>query len=1009
MEFLKINFQKIKTQVMLNKKAIFFILFSFFCLNLTAQVRITGTILSDATIRETLIGASIRVKNTKIGTVTDVEGKFSLEVPNTDGVLQVDYLGYIPQEIALNGRKSLEITLIENSKLLNETVVVGYGVQRKSDLTGAVGTIKTAAIERIPTASLDQAIQGKVAGVYVTPESGEPGKGATIRIRGTGTLNNSSPLYVVDGMLLDNISFLNPQDVESVEILKDASSTAIYGNRGANGVIIITTKKGKSGEKATISVGSYFGTQALTKKIPLANASEFAQMFNEYSGSPYYPNPAALGAGTDWQNVAYRDAPMSNVQLGINGGSEKYNYNLSANYFNQTGVLQGSEFERITVRFNNEFKVNNHLKIGNNLAFAHFNRQNAPGVLLSTLWMPPVFSEKDTAGKYSDPTFFGTAIGNPAAELFYKKNNFTKGNRLVGTVFGELNLLKYFTLRTNFGLDGNQEKTRFFQPIYQVSVSQRNKDDQFEVKLEDKFSWLWENTIAYRRDWEKIHLDAIAGYTAQEYREEDLRASRNNFPGDIDELLYLNAGNDTTQMNGGSAREWAMLSHLYRVNATFFDRYLLTASLRADGSSRFGKNNRWGYFPAVAVGWNLTNEAFMQNQKLLDRLKIRASWGITGNDKVGVFYPSLGRITGGLGAIFGSGENLNSGATLIELGNPDVRWENTKQTDIGLEIATLGGRLTLETDFYNRFTTGILYELPIPDYVGSNKNPVVNAAQVRNRGIDCTLAWRETRGKFSYNLGAIFSTVNNKVLKLTQGKSEIFDAYLGSGDPATRTAVGESIGAIYGYKVIGVYQNQADVDAIAKPNNNTRPGDLIYADLNNDKKIDAEDRTYLGSPIPKINYGFSLGMEWAGLDFAADIFGVSGNKVVNGKATSRYGVYNWEKQFYDNRWTGEGTSTTVPRVTNGGNNYKMSDFYVQDGSFLRLRSIALGYTLPKTWLGKLGVSTARFYVSGTNLWTKQAYTGYSPEFPGSSVFTAGVDNGLYPIAKTVLGGVNVTF
>jgi hypothetical protein len=316
--------------------------------------------------------------------------------------------------------------------------------------------------------------------------------------------------------------------------------------------------------------------------------------------------------------------------------------------------------------------------------------------------------------------------------------------------------------------------------------------------------------------------------------------------------------------------------------------------------------------------------------------------------------------------------------------------------------------LSLETDVYNRFTTGILYELPIPDYVGSNKNPVVNAAQVRNRGVDLTLSWRETRGKFAYNFSAIYSTVNNKVLKLTQGKTEIFDSYLGSGDPATRTAIGESIGAFYGYKVIGIYQNQSDLDAIPKLNN-ARPGDLIYEDINGDKKIDAEDRTYLGSPIPKINYGFSLGFEWIGLDFSADIFGVSGNKVVNGKATSRFGVYNWEKQFYNGRWTGEGTSTTVPRVTNGGNNYKMSDFYVQDGSFLRLRSLALGYTLPNVWMSKLGVSKARFYVSGTNLWTKQAYTGYSPEFPGRSVFTAGVDNGQYPIAKTILGGVNFTF
>lgn len=982
-----------------------------------AQIAISGHV-TDTLDNSPLIGVTIREKGGTAGAVTDYEGNFNISVSNADATLTFSYTGYTTREVLVAGRTQVNLTMGEDLTTLQELVVVGYGVQRKSDLTGSVGTVKSKEIERVPTSSIEQAMQGKVAGVYVTPASGQPGAGAVIRIRGTGTLNNSNPLFVVDGMLLDDASFINPQDVQSIEILKDASATAIYGNRGANGVVIITTKRGKAGEKAVIQFSSYYGTQSLTKKIPLANAAEYAQLYNELPLPDVFSNPASLGVGTDWQDVVFRDAPIANVQLSASGGSDKFLYNVSANYFDQTGILKDSRFDRLTFRVNNEYKLNPYIKLGNNLSLSNVHSQNPPGVIGSAVQMPPIFGERDSLGNFSDPTFFGTAIANPAADLFYKDRNFSKGTRLVGTVYADITLFKHFTFRSNFGLDQAYVSTKNYEPKFAVSVSQRNGEDRLSVGSVQRRTWLWENTLTYDQTWENHHVNLLAGYTSQEFGDEALGASRAQFGSGQDELLYLNYGNDTTQLNYGEASQWAMISYLARANYTLMDRYLLTASMRVDGSSRFAADNRYGYFPSFALGWNVAEEYFMSHQRFIDRLKLRASWGIVGNDKTQL-YASLGAIQGGLYSIFGSDESLNQGATLTRLSNPNVRWENASQTDVGMEIGVLNGRLTAEIDWYNRVTSDILAELPIPDYVGSDGNPVVNSAKVRNRGWDFTLNWRETRGKFTYNITGILSTVDNEVLALSRGREEIYEATTAQGDFATRTVVGEDIGSFYGYQVAGVFQNTEELSSLPKLGGE-QPGDLRFADLNGrdslgnltgkpDGKITADDRTFLGSPIPKINYGFSVGVEAFGLDLAADFFGVSGNKVLNAKALARYGTYNWEKFFYDGRWTGEGTSNTTPRITDGGHNYRMSDYWIKDGSFLRLRTLVIGYTLPRDWTSNIGVSRARFYASGTNLWTKQSYSGYSPEFAGDNVYRVGIDNGSYPIAKTILFGLDVSF
>ncbi|MEY3243653.1 MAG: hypothetical protein RIR11_5092 [Bacteroidota bacterium] len=953
----------------------------------TAQTRVTGTV-KDALLGETVVGANVVESGTNNGTTTDINGNFTLSVKDLNAILQVNYTGYTELLVPLNGRTQVDISLAEANNLINEVVVVGYGVQRKSDLTGAVGTVKAKDIERIPVASVEQALQGKIAGVYVSPASGEPGRGATIRIRGTGTLNNAAPLYVVDGMLLDDASFVNPQDVASIEVLKDASATAIYGNRGANGVIIITTKRGKAGKKAVFTINSYYGTQEIAKKLPLANAAQFGEMYNELKGTNYFPNPATL-PNTDWQDEIFRTAPIANTQLGMSGIWKKLNYNLSGNYFNQQGILDKTGFTRYTGRFNGEYAILKNLKLGSNIAYANEMRKSVGGNILGSAYrMPPVFAPRDSTGDFTDPTFFGQSIGNPAADLFYKNDQRTRVNRWVGTIYADWKIFKNFTFRTNYGFDRRGERFHYFEPIFEVSSSQLNNLERTTRDTTNERTWLWENTLTYDKTWDKVRLNALVGQSAQEY----------NFK-------KRNTVNEVLQPNGEILRDRAMMSYLSRVNATFFDRYLLTASLRADGSSRFSRNNRWGYFPSVAAGWNVAQEPFMRGQKIFDRFKIRASWGITGNDKI-QDYPSLGIISDELYAVFN--DTIQTGATLVNYANADVRWETTEQTDIGVEFALFQGRFTTEIDWYRRFTYDILSDLPIPDYVGSGSNPFVNAAQVENTGWDFTLQWRETRGKVGYNLGAIFSPVKNKVLQLNQGKSAIFEANTGQGDFATRTVVGQPIGAFYGYQVAGVFQNQEELSTLPKFGNE-KPGDFRFADLNGDGKLDANDRTALGSPIPTLTYGFSAGLDIFGFDLSADFFGVSGNKVVNAKTLSRFDTPNWETLWYNDRWTAEGSSNTVPRVTNGGHNYRMSNFLIEDGSFMRLRSVALGYTLPKQWLRSIGVSKARFYASGTNLWTKQAYSGYTPEFPNDSPFRAGIDYLNYPMAKTMLLGLDVAF
>lgn len=984
---------------------ILLVLFFVLPKGIEAQHLISGKIISKTT-QEPLIGATVEEIGKNNGTISDIDGNYTLELSGPMVQLMVKYVGFDDMTMDVNGQKTIIIEMVESSILIDQVVVVGYGRQKKSDLTGAVSSLKGKELERITSPNVEQALQGKIAGVYVTPASGQPGANAVIRIRGTGTLNNSNPLYVVDGMITEDASSVNPQDVESIEVLKDASSAAIYGSRGANGVIIITTKNGKKRKNAQLSFSSYLGTQEIIKKISLLNGSEFARSYNQLRGLNYYPNPDSIGIGTDWQEEILQQAPIGQLQFGANGATDLVAYNFSANYFDQKGILKNTSFNRVSLRLNVEMKLKPWFTLGTNTSYAISKEQLGPNAINSAYRIPSVLTVYDETGEFTDPTFFGLALANPIADQFYNSNKYRNSTQLLGNIFGEILLHKNLRFRSNYGYFIDDKKERFIQPKFEVSASQINKIDRLINERLGNINWIWEQTLQYQADWKNHSLGILAGYTAEERTFEKTGAGREGFPGSFDEVYYLSVGNDTTQTNFGEASDESLVSFLFRTNYSYKNKYLMTASMRVDKSSRFKPDNRTGYFPSASVGWNLGNESFIEKLAIFDRLKVRMSYGILGNQAVTNRYPTSAIINSGLNAVFGSGENVNQGATQLSIANPNLKWEVSHQTDLGLEAGFFDDRWSIELDWYRRLSTDVIAAVPIPDLVGSQDNPFVNTASVLNSGLELSSQFQQS-GTFSYQIGFNITTVQNEVKALAKGKNEIFDAVI-NGEPASRTVVGLPIGAYFGYQVDGIFQNVEEISS--SPNFGIeKPGDIKFKDVDGNGKLDAKDRTYLGSPIPTMTYGFNIGAGYGGFDMNIDFFGVYGNKVFNEKETGRFAVYNWEKRVA-NAWTVANPSDTEPRVTNGGHNYRPSDRFIQDGSFLRLRTISLGYTLPMTLLSKLKIESFRFFVSGTNLWTKQSFTGYSPEFPDSrSPFKVGFDNGTYPIAKSIQFGFETKF
>lgn len=975
-----------------------------------AQVKVRGKV-TDKTGSEPLIGVNILEKNTVNGTITDLDGNYELSVSGADAVLVFSYTGYGSVEETVGNRGTIDIILAESAQLLEQVIVVGYGTQRKQDLTGAVSTVKGEDLAKLPTSSVQQALQGKMAGVQVVTASGRPGDGAVVRIRGVGTLNDARPLYVVDGLIVDDINFLNSNDIENINVLKDASATAIYGARGANGVVLVSTKRGKAGQPSRVSFSAYQGWQEISKTIKLANAEEYAILSNEVvqneaGGPPTFPDPASLGEGTDWQSEVYQVAPIQNYNVAFSGATEKMSYSVSGDYFDQEGILKGSRYRRLTVRANNEYFVKSALKIGHNLAFINTKETTVPDVTANAYKADP------TVAGFVDGVYGNTStrssVGNPLADLFYNNDNLRNGVRLLGNVYADLTILKNFTFRSSFGVNVYREDFQGFSPVYFVSAAQQRPINSLAISRAESTNWLWENTLTFQKDWgDQLSLTVLGGMTSQNDDSEFLGASVQGLQYENEALRFINFSELDTRNVYNGASSWSILSYLFRVNTTVFGKYLLTASFRADGSSRFGKNNRYGYFPSFSLGWRITEEAFMENQNLFSTLKLRAGWGQTGNDRIGN-YESAAVIATGLWGVFGTGENLQTGALPLTLSNPDLKWESTTQSNIGLEMGFAKNRLTVEVDYYNRTTEDILWRVPIPLYIGLEAPPLINAAQVRNTGIDLALTWQDNRGAFGYRASLVGSSINNEVLRLSNGEEQFFAGGLGlGGQLGTITRAGLPVGSFYGYEVIGVFQNEADLTNFAKEGPE-KAGDLIFKDQNGDGVITDKDRIVLGQSIPDYTFGFSVGANWLGFDLSVDFTGQAGNEIINSKKMARFNTPNFEQSFLD-RWTGEGTSNLEPRVTNSGHNYQFSDRFVEDGSFISLRNLQLSYSLPQSIVQKIRMTNLRVFVAGTNLkmWTK--YTGYTPEVVNESGFESGIDRAAYPISKIYTFGLSASF
>ncbi|MFZ2341239.1 MAG: TonB-dependent receptor [Bacteroidales bacterium] len=1003
------------------KKLLLLFVVSLSVLQINAQLMISGRVVDDKDIP--LPGVSVQVQNTLRGIFSGIDGSYTIMAQPSDTLI-FRMLGMIPKKEFVGNRTIINVSMIIETNLMDEVVVIGYGVVKRSDLTGSVSSVKAEDLLKITSLNPEQGLQGKVTGVQVSSTSGAPGAGATIRVRGVGTFNNSSPIFVVDGVILDDVSFLNTSDIASMEVLKDASATAIYGSRGANGVIIITTKTGTPGQgKASFDFSSEIGIQSLARKIDLLNGREFAVISNEITPGSY--NNVDLVPDTDWQDLIFQNAPVQNHQFSITGATEVSQYYVGIGMFIQDGIIDKSSYSRFTLKLNNTYNLTPHIRLGNNLTLAPYRQENAPNVTYSAYRAQPLLKPF-----YDDNSFAVVYnVGNPLADLSYS-NNFGKGIRGVGNIFAEAAFLKSFTLRSSLGVDASYNKSSNFTPAYTVynpdgtaSQQQNVLSDLFKGNSEN-LTWLWENTLAFKKTFRDIHaLDIIAGFTMQETSSESIGLSGENVLRDGKDFWYMNPAyiydpsNNVNKIqslfNGVDPGQfYSMISYLFRTNYTLHNKYILTFTFRRDGSSKFSSSNRFSNFPSFALGWNVGKESFMKSVPFISNLKLRGSWGMIGNEKIS-YYDRYSRVQSGLLAVLGNPDAPLPAASYGKNGNPDLRWESTTQTDLGAEIGFFNNRLNGEFDYYHRTTDDILVELSTPGHLGNGQGQKVryNAASVLNSGFEFNLSWKESRGDFTYKVGILGSTIHNEVLSIGGNNSGIdsllIGGYLGDGRPVTLSRVGLPIGAFYGYKTDGIFQSQAELDAYPHTSQ-AEAGDLRFVDVNPDGIIDGRDRTYIGSPVPKLIFGFNAEIEYKGIDFSFDFQGQTGNKIFNGKEVVRPDPYNFEEHVSD-RWTGPETSNTEPKPSFGGYNYTPSDRFIQDGSFIRLRSVTLGFTVPPTLTNKASIQKLRLYIKGSNILTLTRFRGYSPEIGSYDVLSNGIDFGIYPITSTYSFGVNLTF
>lgn len=982
---------------------------------------VTGTVTDVS--GEPIIGANIRIKGTTTGTITDIDGNFSIKA-EPQSVIEVSYIGYLTQETVINNQKSIRFLLKEDTKTLDEVVVIGYGVQKKADLTGSVANINTEKLNTQSNANIGQALQGKIAGVDIVSQDGAPGSGTRIMVRGIGTLNNASPLYIVDGMYMNSIDHINPNDIASIDVLKDASSAAIYGSRAANGVIIVTTKEGSNTEgKPIIDLSVNLGISTASKFLDMLDAKGWAEVTTiarQAIGKPALDMATDLAnkPDNDWQDIMFRPALMQNYNLSVKGGGKYSTYYTGLGYFNQDGIVKGTNYQRYNIQSKNDYK-RGIFSAGTNLiiSFSHdkpLHQELRGGMIGTILQSVPTLEKYDDTREGGYGGTYGDVVNIPHPLAIIDDNIMDRYNenvKIFANLYAQIELFKGLKYKLNLTPDFSFERYKNYLNKYDFGLA-TNSITQLTERQRRRRNILVENLLTFDRTFGEHKISALAGYTYQDSRFRHIQAYGEGLPQGLEEIDAAT----TNRSNEGNSWRSVLTSILGRVFYSYQNKYLFTATIRRDGSSKFGKNNRYGYFPSFSLGWNVAEEKFMENVHWLDQLKLRGGYGVLGNQEIDNYQYSS-TITTGINYPDGNG-GLLQGAFPKNFANPDIKWEETAMTNVGIDFMAFNNRLSLTADYYVKNTKDILLTVPIPISSGGANDPIRNAGKIRNNGFEFNLGWMDQPNPdISYGINLIGSFNKNKVIAMGSESGSIKGGSTNQNITTSETKAGYPIGGYWLISTAGYFNSQEEVDAYAKDGKKIQPaaepGDIKFVDANNDGVINDDDRVFQGSPFPDFTFALNGNMRYKNFDLSIGLQGVLGNKIYNATRQTLEDVTkgsNFLASCLD-YWTPENKNASHPRLTwddPNRNTRAESDRYLENGSYLRLRSVQLGYTFPQTWF-KGAIQHARVYINAENLFTITSYSGYSPDVNADNANYRGFDNFIYPTNRTFMLGLNVTF
>lgn len=1025
-------------------------MFFVFIVSAQAQKTVNGTVNSGGL---PLPGANVAAKGASVETSTDIDGKFTLKVPQNVTQLVVSYVGYTTKEVTItDGNMIIELT--EQSNALEEVVInVGYGTQKKSVVTGAISKVTAKDLENVPNGRVEQALQGRTAGVTIAMNAGQPGSASTVRVRGITTLNDNNPLWVIDGVAVDSgaLGALNQSDIESIEVLKDAASAAIYGAQSAAGVILVTTKKGKSG-KLTVNYNGFEGISSPERTLNLLNATQYGAIMNERyingggTGSVPYPDLGSLGKGTDWQKAIFSDSARRYLhEISMSGGGDVSNFYFSFGTQSQEGIVMPeiSSYNKKNIRLNSTHKVKDWLTVGQTIGYTHQKSigigntnseyggplasainldpitpivETDPILANGTIYTNPYVIRDNNGNPYGISGVVGQEMTNPIAYAKTRGGQYNWSDDFIGNVFAEVKLMKDLKLRSTFGAKLAYWGGQGFTPLYYLSPTVNNTTLNNISRVENRaFNWNTENTLTYTKNIKDHNFTVLLGQGAYKNNEFYKMTSATHFglsTNDSSEASF-NDGTVTQDNKIGYAYDYpanVTTSLFGRITYDYKEKYLFSGLIRRDGSSQFGPDNKYGTFPSLSLGWVPSKEEFWKENKIINTLKLRFSYGVTGNSRIPNFaYQAI--IEGGRNYTFGNSGVVTSGSTPGRIANPELKWEETTQTNIGFDTKFLND-FNFTFDWYKKKTSGILLDPELPGYVGNEAPPFQNIGEMHNSGLEFELGYKKRINEFNLSVNANLATVKNEVDYLGPVPFYTGPGFQSMG-PVTRTQVGQAYNSFYGFQTAGIFQNQEEINAYTNASGgliqpDAVPGDFRWKDVNGDGSITDDDKKFLGSPLPKMTFGFTINMDYKGFDMMIFAQGAAGNKIFQGLRRLDIGKANYSTEVLS-RWNGEGTSNSYPRISSddaNGNFTKMSDFYLEDGDYLRFKVVQLGYTLPSTIINKIGMQKVRLYITAENLLTLTKYTGYDPEI-GGDVF--GIDRGYYPQARSFMFGANLQF